>query len=152
MAHAPRSGMCVFCWDWGAHVGCARGQTCDRKHDALSEKNLHCAISEELIRRGGRKNRSARIDPENVDGVAGQLRDSNQKVHGEQSLTTTKAWWQKTAGSANRPLDTRKSAWKHTKRQLDWKSVVGPDQPPVDEESEKTGGGGGGGGPDVEVS
>ena len=69
----------------------------------MSEKNLHWAVAAELIRRGGHKNRPTRITPENVDGMVDQLRESNQRVRGEQPLVGAKPWWQKTAGSAYRP-------------------------------------------------
>ena len=82
MAHAPRCGKYVFFWDWNAHGGGARTPHCDRKHETMSEENLHWAIASELIRRGGHKNIPTRIAPGNVDGMVDQLRESNQKIHG----------------------------------------------------------------------
>ena len=93
MAHAPRCGKDVFRWGWNTHSGCGRSPNCDRKHETMSEQILHWAVATELIRRGGHKNRSTRIAPGNVDGMVDQLRDSNQRVYGEQPLVNTKAWW-----------------------------------------------------------
>ena len=145
MARAPRRGEDAFFWDCNAHGGCARGdRRVIEKHDTMSEKNLHWEIAAELIRRGGRKNRQSMIAPENADGMADQLRDSNQKAHGEQPLAATKAWWQKTAGSVNHTMvattEAGQSDWKHTKRQLDWESVVRTDRPVKKEDIGKTGG------------
>ena len=126
MAHAPRSGKDVSCRGWNSHGGCARGLMCDRKHDTMSGKNLHWTVSAELIRRGGRKNRPTRIAPGNVDGVVDQLRESNQRVHGEQPLVGAKPWWQKKAGSLNRTPEMSQAEWKTTKRVLDWASVIPP--------------------------
>ena len=52
MAHAPRCGKGVFCWDWNAHSGCGRVPNCNRKHETMGEKNLRWAVDAELIRRG----------------------------------------------------------------------------------------------------
>ena len=45
MAHAPRAGKEVFCWDWNSRGGCPRGEKCERKHDSMGDKNLHCATA-----------------------------------------------------------------------------------------------------------
>ena len=58
--------------------------------------------------------------------MVGQLRESNQRVHGEQPLVGGKPWWQKTAGSVNRTTDAPHPDWKTTKRVLDWASVIPP--------------------------
>lgn len=126
MAHAPRSGKDVFCWNRHRHGGCSKEDKCGRRHDAMSKKNLHWAVAAELTRRGGRRSRSARILPENFDGVVAQLRDTNQRIRGEQPLVATNSWWQKTAGSLNIAEKTRiaepgpVSGWKVAKRMLDW--------------------------------
>ena len=86
-----------FRWGRNTHGGCGRAERSDRKHDLMSEENLHWDVATELIRRGWRKNRPRRIAPENVDGMADQLREANQRTHGEQPLTPKNAWWKKTA-------------------------------------------------------
>ena len=75
MAHAPRSGKEVFFWGWNSHGGCVRGDKCGRKQDSMGAKNLHWAVTAEMIRRGGHAKRSTRVMPENIDGAVGQLRE-----------------------------------------------------------------------------
>ena len=105
----------------------------------MSEKNIHWAASAELIRRGGRKNRPTRIDPENVDGVVDQLRESNHRVRGGQPLVGVKPWRQKTTGAADRTLEIPQTDLGNTKRVLDWASVIHPLSKKGDE-AETTGG------------
>lgn len=93
----------------------------------MSGKNLHSAVTAELIRRGGNKKRPARVSPENIDGVVDQLRETNQRAHGAQPLVATKALWQKTAG-ANAGMNTldgkpHRPNWESTRRQLNWKDA-----------------------------
>ena len=129
MAHAPRSGKETFCWDWNVHGWCGKVERCDRNRDATIEKNLHWAVAAELIRRGWRKNRNTRILPEHVDGMVAQLRETNQRVHGEQPIAENHAWWQKTAGSQHtldkmrRPAPGPGAGWETTKRTPDWAKV-----------------------------
>lgn len=95
----------------------------------MSEKNLHWAITADLTRRGERKNRNTRILPDHVDGMVAQLRETNQRVHGEQPIVANHDWWQKTAVSQNTlGKPTVKGAapvpgWGITKRELDWTKV-----------------------------
>ena len=130
MGGAPRVGKEIFCWDWDTHGGCGKSDKCERLHGEMSEKDARWAVAAELIRRRGRKNRPARIAPENVDGVDWQLGGSNQRVHWGKPLTSHKAWWRQTAGSLNSTLVPQRVAgrpdWKITKRQLGWDKVGMP--------------------------
>ena len=129
MAHAPRSGKDVFCWDWNVRVGCARGGKCDRKHASMGDKNLHWAVSADMIRRGGHVKRESRIAPENIDGAIDQLRGSNKRTHGEQPIAPSKAWWQKTDGPHSGNLNDQscngnpEPGWKVAKRDLNWGAI-----------------------------
>ena len=72
---------------------------CERKHDAMGEKNLRWAIDAEIVRRRGHRSRPVRIAHEIVDGVVGKLRDRNQRLRGEQPLIRPKDWRVKATGS-----------------------------------------------------
>ena len=50
----------------------------------MSDKNLHCDIGDDLIRRGGRKNRPSLFLPGNIDGAVGQPRGNIRRKNGEQ--------------------------------------------------------------------
>ena len=128
MAHAPRVGKDVFCWDWNSHGGCSRGDKCVRKHDIMSDKNLHCAVLAELVRRGGHVKREYRIAPGNIDGAIDQLRESNKRTHGERPIAPSKAWWKKTAGAYSGNFEGQScnisdTGWKVGKRDFDWNSL-----------------------------
>ena len=129
MAHAPRAGKGVCCWDLDSHGGCARGGKCGRKHDSMGDKNTHWAVDAEMIGRGGHVKRDARIAPGNIDGVVDQLRGSNKRTHGEHPIVPSKAWWRKTAGAYSANIGDQADighvvhGWKVTKRELNWDAL-----------------------------
>ena len=68
--------------------------------------------------------------PDNIDGMVGQMRESNKRTHGEQPLIPSNAWWQKTAGASRTSVGKTQEAgrgasgWKATKRELDWNDTL----------------------------
>ena len=130
MAHAPCAGKEVFCWDWNSQGGCIRWDKCDRKHDTVSDQNLHWAGTAAMIRRGGRRKRPVRIIPENIDGMADQLRESIKRTHGGNPLIPSNAWRPKTDGASRTSIGETleagrgSSGRKATKRELDWNGTL----------------------------
>ena len=82
-----------------------------------------------MIRRGGRADRTARVLPENIDGMVDELRESTKRTHGAQPIVSSKAWWRKTAGSnGTKKIDLSESGrgapgWKATKREMVWNTL-----------------------------
>ena len=74
MAHAPGEGINLLL-GLGRSLGCSRTDKCDRRRDAMREKNWRWAIAAELIRSGVHKSPHTRIEPENVDGAVDRLGD-----------------------------------------------------------------------------
>ena len=65
------------CWGYNAHGGCHRGATCPNVHQHLKAGGLHRDVLAELYRRGGHKSVKGAIVPQNINGRAQELRESN---------------------------------------------------------------------------
>lgn len=70
------------CSDFNSNATCARGAKCPNAHGNFDEKNLPCALTCELMRRGGHK-RGKVADVVEIDGRSQQLREQNRREHGE---------------------------------------------------------------------
>ena len=99
IAHAPRDGKDVLRWDRNSRGRCKRAESCEWQHDHMWGNNIHWEIEAEFIRLGGQENRPALVEPGNVDRVANQLRDNNQRQHGEQPSVPLKARRREATGS-----------------------------------------------------
>ena len=73
-----------FCWDFNSKLGRFRGHGCPNVHSMFKNKNLHCAISAELARRGGRRRDKQNAPSDKDDVEVDQLRAHNQRKLGEQ--------------------------------------------------------------------
>ena len=76
----------------GAVAADADGGKCDRKHDTVCDQNQHWAVAAEMVRRGGCRKRHVQISPDNIDGMADQMREGNKRTHGGNPIIPTQAW------------------------------------------------------------
>ena len=123
MAHAPREGEDALFSGWNSGGGCLKEMHAI-KHDHMSGKNHHCDIDSELIRMGGRKNRSSRASPGNIDGMVDQRREDNRRITANNpSFPPPRDWWRQATrywGSAPSSADPLKTStdWEEARRDL----------------------------------
>ena len=131
MAQAPRMGEEVFFLDRNSHGGCSRGVKCDRKHDKMSGRKLHWEVTAETIRRGGYTKRPTRIAPGNIDGMVGQLRGRNKRIHGGKPSRRRRLGGRRQRGGnakvlgRNPPTGRTAPGWKVPKRELGRNEALG---------------------------
>ena len=70
----------VKCSDSNPMETCHLGDKCPNSHEHFGGKNIHCALTCELLRRGGGKNANLASLGE-IDGLMQQLRKQNQRGH-----------------------------------------------------------------------
>ena len=67
-----------ICWDFNAHSGCFRGQTCMNSHVRMKQGPLRWSLQAEMIRRGGNRRSGKLIPAHEIDGMIRQLREQNK--------------------------------------------------------------------------
>ena len=92
------------CWDFNSNATCVGGAKFPNAPENFNEKNLHWALSCELMRRGGGHKRGNAVDVSDVDGRVLQLREQNRREHGDQMVDG-----ERTAGQGS-ALDMKSTA------------------------------------------